>query len=166
MPKHPKNASFYPTDYFPTHYFRHIMPENPNASDYFSMLKGPKNSENLLHKHVCQYIAAQYPGFLFRSGLEGFHLSTTDAQFATIINSHRGFPDLMVFKRRGQYVGLALELKKDDAPLFKKDGSLCKSEHLQEQQEMLVLLRAEGWYAHFAQGFNEAKKLIDHYMSL
>jgi hypothetical protein len=143
------------------------MPPNENAAKYFSRLKGVKQSENLLHKQLCQWMKMQYPNIVFRSGMEGFHLSEQDAQFATIINSHTGFPDLLIFERRGPSVGLAIELKKEGAPLYKKDRTtLRKSEHLERQASVLALLAERGWSTCFAQGWDEAVQTIKDYLNL
>lgn len=141
--------------------------ENENADSYFSMLKGPQTSEALLHKRLCVWMKQAYPGIVFRSGLEGFHLGDNDAKFASIINSHEGFPDLMVFEPKYIYCGLALELKKDGAPLYKKDGkTLRSSAHLANQQATLALLAARGWRTGFVQGLAQAQERIVEYMAL
>lgn len=62
------------------------------------------------------------------------------------------------------YNGLYLELKAEGNSPFKKDGSLKKDEHLEEQEEMLEALRSRGYKAEFAVGFEEAKELIDDYL--
>ena len=46
----------------------------------------------------------------------------------------RGIPDLLCFARRGDYVGLALELKADG-----------KAKLVREQQQWLARLESEGW---------------------
>ena len=60
--------------------------------------------------------------------------------------------------------GLFIELKKEGTRIFKKDGKLVADEHIREQFDMLHDLRARGYVAEFACGFDEAKKLIDDYM--
>ena len=62
------------------------------------------------------------------------------------------------------YYGLFIELKKEGTRIFKKDGKLVADEHIREQFDMLMDLRARGYAAEFACGFDEAKKLIDDYM--
>lgn len=141
--------------------------ENENASAYFSMLKGPKKTEGLLQKRLCQWMLVNYPGAVFRSGFEGLHLTEQQASQMSILNSHTGMPDLMIFERRGQYCGLCLELKKDGAPLYKKDGkTLRSSTHLANQQATLALLAARGWRTGFAQGLAQAQERIVEYMAL
>jgi len=138
---------------------------NPNAGKYFAMLDGPKQSETLLQKHLCLWMSEHYPGIIFESGMQGFHLSYRDAEYASIINSHPGMPDLKIYEPRGPYCGMALELKKEGAKLYKKDGSLCKDDHLAQQAQMLRMLSERGWHTTFAQGLEQAKQLITRYLS-
>jgi hypothetical protein len=63
-----------------------------------------------------------------------------------------------------KYAGLFIELKREGTRIFKKDGKLVADEHIREQYDMLHDLRARGYAADFACGFDEAKKLIDDYM--
>lgn len=142
------------------------MPANENALTYFAGLKKPKKTEAYLQKHLCLWMKTQYPNLIFRSGMEGLHLSMVDAQYSSIVNSHRGFPDLMIFEPKGSFAGLAIELKTDEAKVFKKDGSLCKNEHLAEQATMLEMLSERGWITSFAQGWDEARDLIEKYLKL
>lgn len=58
--------------------------------------------------------------------------------------------------------GLFIELKKEGTRLKKKSGEWA-SEHIAEQAKMLGKLRARGYRAEFARGFDEAKSLIDDY---
>ena len=70
--------------------------------------------------------------------------------------------------------GLFLELKKDGETLFpgpraKKrflslDGKEYKTEHFQEQADVLYKLREAGYAAEFAIGFDVAIELIDEYL--
>ena len=71
---------------------------------------------------------------------------------------------LTVTKWIYHYYGLFIELKKEGTRIFKKDGRLVADEHIREQFDMLHDLRARGYAAEFACGFDEAKKLIDDYM--
>lgn len=75
--------------------------------------------------------------------------------------------------------GLFLEIKKDGTKLkrekdckniLKGDTKLRKAgdwwdKHIEEQAEKLEQLRNEGYKAEFAVGFEQAKKIIDEYLS-
>lgn len=64
----------------------------------------------------------------------------------------------------GDYCGLFIELKKENVKIFKKDNSFV-NEHLKEQYETLNYLNEKGYYAVFAFGFEQAKNIIDGYLS-
>lgn len=98
--------------------------------------------------------------------MQGFHLSDLDAKYASIINQpSKGQPDLLIIEPRGCYIGLALELKRDGATLYKKDGTFRKNEHLDNQQEVLEMYRQRGWQTGFAQGWDQAELLITIYLN-
>lgn len=59
--------------------------------------------------------------------------------------------------------GLFLELKKEGIRLKKNNGDWA-TEHIAEQADVLEKLRARGYCAEFAVGFDEAKQIIDEYL--
>lgn len=65
----------------------------------------------------------------------------------------------------GIYHGLMIELKKTGEKIVKKDGTY-KTDHLKEQAEVLSKLQAQGYYAVFAIGFEQAKNIICQYMKM
>jgi len=66
-----------------------------------------------------------------------------------------GFPDIEIPYPSGKYHGLYIELKR------KKGGKVSP-----EQAEWLQYLRDKGYYAEIAHGFEEAKEIVTHYLSL
>lgn len=122
-------------------------------------------SEKKLHSAVCRYIGAQYPHVAFHTDMSGVYLSGKWSLLKDMKNnnSNTGFPDITIWHRSGRYNGLAIELKAEGAKVYKKDGQLLNSEHLQKQKEWLDLLTSLGWKATFACGFDEAKAIIDLY---
>ena len=122
-------------------------------------------NEAKLHQSICDYIRLQYPKTLFNSDLSGIKLTMGQAMKVKKLRSSRGFPDLMIFEARGDYNGFFLELKRDGEKLWKKNGD-WKTEHLEEQADMIHKLVARGYYANFAIGFEDAKTQIDRYMKL
>lgn len=64
------------------------------------------------------------------------------------------------------YTGIALELKSDNAPLWRQDGELITNDHIAKQADTLRKLRANNIIAEFAPGFDQAKAYIDWYFSL
>lgn len=66
-----------------------------------------------------------------------------------------GVPDICVCKASGSYHGLYIELKR------KKHGKVSEN-----QLYWLALLREHGYYAEVAHGFEEAREMVLHYLSL
>lgn len=131
-------------------------------------------AEEQIQLAIVNYIRYQYPDVLFRSDAAGFKLSVGQAKKMKALNGGiRAWPDLFIAKPKLRQTkdglpafthGLFIELKKDGTKILKKDGTLVTDEHIREQFDMLHDLRARGYAAEFACGFDEAKKLIDDYM--
>tara|TARA_Y100001937_G_scaffold23697_1_gene33781 strand:+ start:6945 stop:7301 length:357 start_codon:yes stop_codon:yes gene_type:complete len=113
---------------------------------------------------VCKYLQYQYPNILFRSDLGGIWLTKGLAKKAKRIQHSKGFPDLFIYYPSNGYHGLAIELKARN--IFKKDGTLLKSQHTAQQQKIIDLLNANNYYATFAVGYNDAKNIIDNYVNV
>ena len=73
-------------------------------------------------------------------------------------------PDVIIFEPRGGCHGLFIELKV--VKPYKKDGTLKKNEHLENQMQTILDLRKRGYCANFATGFNEAVEQLESYLSL
>ena len=127
----------------------------------------PKLSESKVQDAVVRHLKSKYKNVRFISSLTGERVSgaKTKGRNARIQHSN-GQPDMFIYARRGGYVGLALELKRDGEIIYKKDGTLRKSDHLKEQQEWLDSLTEEGWYAVFSVGLKESVEIINWYLNL
>lgn len=127
----------------------------------------PKLSESKVQDAVVRHLKSKYKKVRFISSLTGEKVSgaRTKTRNAKIQHSN-GQPDMFIYARRGGYVGLALELKRDGEVIYKKDGTLRKSDHLEEQQEWLDDLTEEGWYAVFSVGLKESVEIINWYLNL
>jgi hypothetical protein len=126
-----------------------------------------KHEENL-QRQICHYLRVQYPNAIFRSDYaSGLHLTMHQAAIHKSLQSSRSFPDLMVLSPRRDFYGLFLELKREGTTIIikkgPKKGQLVASPHIREQLVMLKALRARGYYATFACGFDQAKSIIDWY---
>lgn len=127
--------------------------------------------EHQLYEKIARYLQTNYPDVIYRFDIAA-DLKLTKGQAAKHKRLHpkRGYPDLFIANRYYDlencvdYHGLYLEIKAEGNSPFKKDGTLKKDEHLEEQNEMLQELEKRGYVARFATGFNEAKKLIDDYL--
>lgn len=135
--------------------------------------------EESLQLSVCNYLRLQYPATIFMSDIaSGMRLSIGQAVKAKKLRSSRGQPDLFIAEQKRVlqpvlgirqefeeqlYSGLFIELKREGVRLKKKDGSWA-DDHISEQAAVLEALRNRGYYATFAVGFDEAKRIIDEYL--
>lgn len=139
------------------------------------------DSEENLQIQVADYLRLQYPNVLFHSDYgSGAKLTISQAVTQKRLNGgNKSWPDMFIAKKGVDCRdisecnrcialfpanGLFLELKKSGTRLKKKDGSWA-SEHIAEQAETIEQLRKEGYKAEFAVGFEQAKKIIDEYLS-
>lgn len=150
--------------------------------------------EHQLYEKIARYLQLQYPRVIYRFDIAAdLKLTMGQAAKHKRLHPRRGYPDLFIAEptapkaikklyredARGvhsigyvfgtkdsmnMYAGLYLELKAEGNSPFKKDGTLKKDEHLEEQQAMLESLRAKGYKAEFATGFEQAKQIIDDYL--
>ena len=123
-------------------------------------------SELELQIVVADYLRLQYPDILFHSDFgSGAHLTVRQAIIQKRQNGgRRGYPDLFIAESRNKYHGLYLEIKTESNSPYKKDGTLKKDKHIEEQAEMLEKLCARGYKAEFGVGIEECKKIIDEYL--
>jgi flagellar biosynthesis/type III secretory pathway protein FliH len=123
-----------------------------------------------MYEQIARYLQLQYPEVIYRFDLAAdLKLTAGQAAKHKRLHPHRGYPDLFIAEPKTttytmEYTGLYLELKAEGNSPFKKDGTLKKNEHLEEQNEMLENLRDKGYKAEFAVGFEEAKEIIDDYL--
>jgi hypothetical protein len=124
-------------------------------------------TEKHLHEAVCDYIRLQYPKTRFKTDLSGIWLGGKWSLMNHVkrTTSHKGFPDLVIYEKRGVYCGLAIELKAEGVNPYNKDG-WPKAGHIMEQFDWLAHLGECGFFATFRSGFDEAKDLIDEFMNL
>ena len=145
-------------------------------------------SEADLQVQVADYIRLQYPSVMLHSDFgSGIKLTMGQAIKQKRQNGgRRAWPDMFIAEPREVVVeqkpvmitgvlcqqditehrcGLFIELKRPGTRIFKKDGTLVADEHIREQFDVLEQLRKRGYMAEFACGFDEAKKIIDEYLS-
>ena len=122
-------------------------------------------SEKRLHIAICNYIKETYPNVLFTSESSGIRVPMSQARELKKMRSCAGLPDLMILEPRKSYYGLFLEIKKLGTDVFKKNGDIRSDAHLKEQEEILFQLQQKGYFAQFVIGYEEAKSIIDFYLS-
>jgi hypothetical protein len=123
------------------------------------------NSEHNLYEQIARYLQLQYPDVIYRFDLAS-DLKLTPGQAAKHKRLHptRGYPDLFIAESSSKDHGLYLEIKTESNSPYKKDGTLKKDKHLEEQAKMLERLRARGYRAEFGIGLENCKKIIDEYL--
>jgi hypothetical protein len=124
-----------------------------------------KQSEWSIQLQFCKWIKLQYPNVIFRSDIQSAgKLSGQMQNIKQILDPFKGFPDVQIYHRAGNYIGLFIELKRLNSGTFLKDGSLSKSKHVQDQAEMHTYLRSLGYKVEIAEGFDEAKRKFEEYL--
>jgi hypothetical protein len=126
-------------------------------------MKKPRSREADIHLEVVNYLKLAYKDVLFRTDFaSGLKMSIFQAMKHKRLQSSRAFPDIFIYQPSRGFHGLALELKRESP--YRKDGTLKKDPHLEEQAAMLVRLSQLGYQSQFAVGFDDAKKIIDNYL--
>lgn len=122
------------------------------------------DSEARVHERIAQYVRVNYPMTLFHSDFgAGIKLPIYLAARQRKLQYGPGFPDFLLLTARRRWHGLALEIKRADTRLLKRDGSWA-SEHLERQAAMLKLFVRSGYCGFMAAGYDTAVALIDWYM--
>ena len=124
-------------------------------------------TEEVVQLLTVNFLNSQYPNTRFIANyLSGAKLPIYLAKRARQLGqASSGCPDMLIFHNNGKYSGLALELKKPNTTVYKLNGDLRASEHLERQQDYLHYLNNQGWYASFSVGFEDTVSLITKYMS-
>ena len=122
-------------------------------------------TEEQIHIAICDYIKQKYPKVIFTSENSGLRVFWKQAKTLKRMRSCAGLPDIMIFEPRKQKAGMFLEVKKEGTKIYKRDGDLRKDKHLNEQEEILHRLKQRGYFAEFVVGLDEAKSMIDWYLS-
>jgi hypothetical protein len=113
----------------------------------------------------CKWLKMQYPQVRFRSDIQSAgKLSPAMQNIKSIIDPFRGFPDITIYLKRGEFCGLMIEMKRENSGLYLKDGSLSNSKHVQEQGKMHEFLRDNAWKVEFAEGMDGAIDLFENYL--
>ena len=123
-----------------------------------------KYLEYNLQKKVAKYLTLEYKDVFFMSDTIASVKLTGPQQARNKAIQCPSFhcPDLTIFRARKGYHALFLELKKETP--FKKDGTLKKSEHLENQRDTMLKLTEEGYLCFFAWDFEQCKRIIDDYL--
>jgi hypothetical protein len=123
----------------------------------------PKEKD--LHLVVTNYLRVRYPDVIFRTDFAaGMKLTIGQAMKHKRMQSSDAYPDIFIAEPKGQYHGLFIELKRDANCVYKKNGDVRESEHIQKQYQMLKRLQDKGYKALFTFGYTNTISIIDDYL--
>ena len=114
---------------------------------------------------IVNYLAERYPTLIVQGSLGGIRLPIGNAVKAKKMGNKKDFPDLTIAIPNKKYAGCFIELKREGTQLYKSNGQLVTNEHLRAQDELHKSLRAVGYYAEFAVGYQDAIQKIEQYLS-
>ena len=123
-----------------------------------------QNSEDSLQKACADYMRLQYPKSLWCHVPNGGNRNAVTGAILKSMGTKKGVPDLLIFDRRGEYSGLAIELK----VIYKKQlksGKISEkpNEPSPEQLAWLEGLYHNGWRTHVVYSFDSFKSIVDEY---
>ncbi len=111
------------------------------------------NSEAYQQQLVIQFIRANYPGALYCASAGGMRTSYLQAVKMKRTGYVKGFPDLFIYEPRGEFYGLAIEMKKE------KGGTASP-----EQKWWRDELRIRKYESYICKGSDEAIEIIKAYL--
>lgn len=103
---------------------------------------------------VIKYLRLAYPDALYCASAGGMRTSYLQAIKMKRTGYVKGFPDLFIYEPRGEFHGLAIEMKKE------KGGTASP-----EQKRWQEQLRNRGYASYICKGNEEAIKVIDEYFN-
>tara|TARA_R110002020_G_C15802489_1_gene731302 strand:+ start:105 stop:443 length:339 start_codon:yes stop_codon:yes gene_type:complete len=110
--------------------------------------------EYQLQKALIKWINLKYPKLLYCASAGGMRTSFTQAKRMKATGYVKGFPDLFVYESKGNFHGLAIEIK------------ILKGRPSISQLEWIDKLEQRGYYAKVCKGFEQCKSIIELYMKL
>lgn len=122
--------------------------------------------ESNVHQQVVNYLRVAYPKVLFRTDFAaGIKMTLGQAVKHKSLQKCRAWPDIFIAHAKDNYAGLFLELKRSRDEVYTKAGKIKSNKHIIEQCDVLCELMDNGYRATFACGFEDAKRIIDQYLS-
>lgn len=125
-------------------------------------MKPEQIESSLLASHIKKY----HPTIIHRFDLAAdMPLTPGQAARAKQLQGNEGYPDVFISEPHGGYHGLYIEMKKNRAEVFKKDGTYKKSKHLDKQIVMRRRLQLRGYRVEWGLGAQDAIKKLEEYLS-
>jgi hypothetical protein len=123
------------------------------------------NDEYTLHKHIAEWLRLQHKGILFHSDTgSGVRLPIGCATKISKLREKKGYPDIVIYKAKRGFFGLALEIKVDGQIIKRKKGTYF-NQHIADQAKILQRFQDDGYAASFGIGEKDIKKIVDWYLS-
>jgi hypothetical protein len=116
--------------------------------------KAAPESESNQQEIVIKYLRLAYPDALYCASAGGMRTSYLQAIKMKRTGYVKGFPDLFIYEPRGEFHGLAIEMKKE------KGGTASP-----EQKRWQKQLRNRGYASYICKGSEDAIKVIDEYFN-
>jgi len=120
-----------------------------------SRRKTTPESESNQQEIVVKYLRLAYPEALYCASAGGMRTSYLQAIKMKRTGYVKGFPDLFIYEPRGEFHGLAIEMKKE------KGGTASP-----EQKEWQEQLRNRNYCSYICKGSEDAIKRIDEYFNV
>jgi hypothetical protein len=113
-----------------------------------------KSPEHDIQVRLIKLLYKVSPKPLFSATTGGVRLALHTAKKMKDAGYSRGIPDLLIFEPRGNYVGLAIEVKTSTGRASK------------EQKIWVKQLQERGWRAEIGRGYEDCAGLIKEYFGL
>ena len=134
-------------------------------------------TEEQLHAQIVDYIKYMYPDVIFNTDASGIKLTIGQAVKMAKLRSDNGFPDIAIYEPNKEYRALFFEVKKEtpykvngELKAMKRkrtvNGIIEEYDHLQEQNNMHIKLRARGYRVEFIWSLKMAIKELNDYFQI
>lgn len=124
------------------------------------------NIEDREQGQLMAWVKSRYTEVLCETDIAGLNISKHNAsKLYAQRQPRKGWPDIRIYERKGDYTMLMIEYKRTGADILKKDGTLRQTQHLTEQAKLHERLRQQGVCVGFVVGLDNAKKAVQYYMS-
>lgn len=122
-------------------------------------------SEDKLQERVADFLRENYPDVIFDANSKNIKMSVQKGAQMKRMGKAKSWPDMFIAEARQGYHGLFIELKKEGERIFQvNQPKKYANEHVEAQAEMHKQLRARGYKAVFAVGYQQAIDVIRGYL--
>lgn len=127
-----------------------------------------KQRERIIQRSLTRWLQTEFPTIDFYNDWSaGAYLTVGQNSARAAVACKNGWVDLFIAEPRRGFYGLFVELKKEDARVYLKDGkTLCADPQIRKEATFLARQNKKGYLARFACGLEDAKKLISWYFGV